>query len=103
MIAGSVARGVLTVILYVIFGAVVAFIAGPAVDAMVRWLRLPRTLAILVALVGGLMLIGLLVYLAAGPVVTEARALGGEVPQLVDRAQSQLTQLTDLLKKHNSR
>jgi predicted PurR-regulated permease PerM len=100
VIAGSVARGVLTVILYVIFGAVVAFVAGPAVDAMVRWLRLPRTLAILIALIGGLGLIGLLVYLVAGPVVTEARALAGEVPQFIARAQSQLSQLGDFLKKH---
>jgi predicted PurR-regulated permease PerM len=100
VIAGSVARGVLTVILYVIFGAVVAFVAGPAVDAMVRWLRLPRTLAILIALIGGLALIGLLVYLVAGPVVTEARALAGEVPQFIARAQSQLSQLGDVLKKH---
>jgi predicted PurR-regulated permease PerM len=101
VIAGSVARGVLTVILYVIFGGVVAFIASPAVDALVRWLRLPRTLAILIVLVGGLVVIGLLVYLIAGPVVTEARTLAGEVPRLVNRGQAQLSRLTDFLKQHN--
>jgi len=101
VIAGSVARGVLTVILYVIFGGVVAYIAGPAVDAMVRWLRVPRTVAILAALVGGMVIIGLLVYLVAGPVVTEARTLAGEVPRLVSRAQSQLTRLTSFLKERN--
>lgn len=99
VIAGSVARAVLTVILYVIFGGVVAFVVGPAVEAMVRWLRLPRTVAILVTLVGGLVLIGLLVYLVAGPVVTEARSLAGEVPRLVGRGQSQLTRLSAFLKQ----
>jgi predicted PurR-regulated permease PerM len=101
VIAGSVARGVLTVILYVIFGGVVSFIAGPGVDALVRWLRLPRTVAILVTLLGGLVLVGLLVYLVAGPVVTEARTLAGEVPGLVGRAQSELSRLTSFLRAHN--
>jgi predicted PurR-regulated permease PerM len=101
VIAGSVARGVLTVILYVIFGGVVAYIAGPAVDALVRWLRVPRTVAILVTLLGGIVVIALLVYLVAGPVVTEARTLAGEIPRLVSRAQSQLTRLTSFLKERN--
>src|SRR5579872_4057821 len=101
VIAGSVARGVLTVILYVIFGGVVAFIAGPAVDGLVRWLRLPRTVAILATLLGGLVVIGLMVYLVAGPVVTEARTLAGEVPGLVSRAQSELTRLTSFLRERN--
>jgi predicted PurR-regulated permease PerM len=101
VIAGSVARGVLTVILYVIFGAVLSFIAGPAVEGLVRGLRLPRTLAILVTLGGGLVLIGLAVYLVSGPVVTEARSLASEVPQLVSRGQSTLDRLSSFLKQRN--
>jgi predicted PurR-regulated permease PerM len=101
VIAESLARDVLSVILFVVFGAVVAFVAGPAVDAMVRWLRLPRSLAILLTLGGGLVLIGLVVYMVSGPVVAEARSLAGQVPGLVGRVQSALDQLTSLLRKHN--
>jgi predicted PurR-regulated permease PerM len=101
VIAGSVARGVLTVILYLIFGAVVSFVAGPAVEALVRWLRLPRSLAILLTLGGGLVLIGLALYLVSGPVVTEARSLAGQVPELVGRVQTSLDRLTEVLRKHN--
>ena len=101
VIAQSVARGVFSVILFVVFGAVVAFIAGPAVDALVRWVRLPRTLAILLTLGGGLVLIGLVLYLVSGPVVAEARSLASQVPGLVERVQSALNQLTSMLRKHN--
>jgi predicted PurR-regulated permease PerM len=101
VIASSVARSVLTVILFVVFGAVVSFVAGPVVDAAVRWLRLPRTLAILLTLAGGLAIVGLLLYLVSGPVVAEARSLAAQVPGLVERVQSALNQLTALLRKHN--
>ncbi|HEV3125354.1 MAG TPA: AI-2E family transporter [Candidatus Dormibacteraeota bacterium] len=92
---------VLTVVLFVVFGAVVSFIASPGVDALVRYLRFPRTLAILTVLGGGLTLIGLLIYLAAGPVVDEARTLANQVPALIGRAQGELNTLEAYLKDRN--
>lgn len=92
---------VLTVVLFVIFGAIVSFIASPAVDALVKYPRFPRTLAILAVLGGGLAVIGLLVYLAAGSVVDEARTLANQVPDLVNRAQSEVNRFGDFLKDRN--
>lgn len=92
---------VLNVVLYVVFGALVAFVAGPIVDALERYGHLPRTLAILVTLVGGLALLGLAGYLVAGPIVEEARSLATQVPSLVNRAQSELDRLNSFLRAHN--
>jgi predicted PurR-regulated permease PerM len=92
---------VLTVVLFVVFGAVVSFVASPAVDVLVKYVRLPRTLAILAVLGGGLGVLGLLVYLAAGPVVDQARSLANDVPSLVNRAQSELNSLSSYLKDRN--
>jgi predicted PurR-regulated permease PerM len=92
---------VLTVVLFVVFGAVVSFVASPAVDLLVKYLRFPRTLAILAVLGGGLGVLGLLVYLAAGPVVDQARSLANDVPGLVNRAQSELNSLSRYLKDRN--
>lgn len=97
VVSGAVAA-VLTVILYVVFGAIVSFIAGPAVDALERHARLPRTVAILLTLLGGLLVVGVLVYLAAGPVVDEARALASQVPSLIDRLSHEIDNLTSNLK-----
>jgi len=88
------------IVLYLIFGAIVAFLAGPAVDALTRFVRLRRTLAILVVLGGGLVVLAGLVYLVAGPIVEEARALAGDIPNLVRRGQDQLNRFSSFLKAH---
>ena len=98
--AGAIAA-VLSVVLYVIFGAILSFIAGPPVDLLVRWLRLPRTLAILLVLGGGLVLLGFLGYLVVGPLAEEARSLANQVPQLVNRAQGELNRISTYLKDKN--
>ena len=98
--AGAV-EAVLSVVLYVIFGAILSFIAGPPVDLLVRWARFPRILAILVVLGGGLVLLGFLGYLVVGPLAEEARSLANQVPGLINRAQGELNRLSSYLKDKN--
>ena len=100
-VSAGLLGAVLNVLLYLIFGAIVAFIAGPGVDGLVRYARVPRTIAILVVLGGGLLLVGLLVYVVAGSVVSEARSLANQLPDLVSRAQSLLNRLSNNLKARN--
>lgn len=94
-------EAVLSVVLYVIFGAILSFIAGPPVEALIRFARLPRTLAILAVLAGGLVLLGLLGYLVVGPLAEEARSLANQVPGLVNRAQGELNRVSSYLKDKN--
>jgi predicted PurR-regulated permease PerM len=92
---------VFNIVLYLIFGAIVAFIAGPAVDALQRYARVPRTPAILIVLGGGLVVLAGLVYLVAGPIVEEARSLANDIPSLVRRGQDELNRFTSFLKSRN--
>ncbi|MGH7904981.1 MAG: hypothetical protein ACREPA_12790, partial [Candidatus Dormibacteraceae bacterium] len=69
--------GVLVIVLYVVFGGIVALIAAPGARALEHRARFPRTLAILVTLLGGLMLIAAFGYLVSGPLATEAHQLVG--------------------------
>jgi predicted PurR-regulated permease PerM len=92
---------VLNVVLFVVFGAIVALVASPLVDALVRVARLPRTASVLLVLLGGIAVLGLLLYIVAGPVVEEARSLANQVPNLVSRAQSELNRLNGFLRDHN--
>ncbi|HET9051315.1 MAG TPA: AI-2E family transporter [Candidatus Dormibacteraeota bacterium] len=90
VVLGGFVTAVLTVMLYLVFGAVISFIVSPIVDGLERWARIPRTAAILLALLGVLGVLVLLVYLAAGPTVTEAQQLAAKVPEFVSRANSEI-------------
>jgi predicted PurR-regulated permease PerM len=76
---------ILTVVLYVLFGAVIAFIAGPSVALLERRLHLPQVPAILLTLLCGLALVVLLGFLITAPIVDEASQLGKQGPALINR------------------
>jgi predicted PurR-regulated permease PerM len=81
----SVMGAFLNVILYVLFGAMIAFIAGPVVDLLDARLRLPRSAGILLTLLGGLGLAVLLGFLIASPIVSEAAQISKQGPAVVAR------------------
>jgi predicted PurR-regulated permease PerM len=81
----SFLAAILTVVLYVLFGAVIAFIAGPIVALLGRRLHLPQVPAILLTLLCGLALVVLLGFLITAPIVDEASQLGKQGPALINR------------------
>ncbi len=99
VVLGGVLQSFFKIVLYLAFGGIVSFLAGPLVDALHRYLRVPRTVAILTTLLGGLAVLSGAVYLAAGPTVNEARSLAEQVPDLIQRANNELQSLRDQL--HN--
>ena len=99
IVEGAVSA-VLEVVLFVVFGAILAFILAPLVEALQRWARMPRTLAILLSLLLALSVLGGLIALVAGPIVTEARSLAGQVPDLINRGNGELDRLSTYLRNH---
>jgi predicted PurR-regulated permease PerM len=97
VIFGGFVSAVLTVVLYLVFGAIISFIVGPIVDGLARWLRIPRTLAILMTLLGLIFVVGVLLYLAASPTVTEAQQLSDRVPDFINRASNELKSIQNQL------
>jgi predicted PurR-regulated permease PerM len=91
---------VLTVLLYVLFGAVIAFIAGPIVRLLEQRMRFPHTAAILVTLLAGLALVGLIGFLIATPIVDEASQLSKQGPDLVKRINDILNSVRTQLAAH---
>jgi predicted PurR-regulated permease PerM len=79
----SVLGALLTVVLYVLFGAVIAFIAGPVVQMLEDRLHTPRTAAILLTLLVGVAVISGIGYLIATPIVDEASQLSKQGPALI--------------------
>jgi predicted PurR-regulated permease PerM len=79
----SALGALLTVVLYVLFGAVIAFIAGPIVQMLEDRLHTPRTAAILLTLLVGVAVIGGIGYLIATPIVDEASQLSKQGPALI--------------------
>ncbi|GAC1336841.1 MAG: hypothetical protein NVSMB29_00270 [Candidatus Dormibacteria bacterium] len=98
---GGALQTVLKVVLYVLFGGIIGFIGGPAVDALERRARIPRGLAIAVVLFSGLAALGLLVYLVAGAAASEAAQLRAQVPGLVARGQSSFAAVDQQLAARN--
>ena len=98
VVLGGVVKVFLAVVLYVVFGAIISFLVGPLVDVLTRFVRLPRTVAILAILLGALALLAGGVYLAAGPAVNEARTLADPVPDLIHRLNGELEFLRNSLR-----
>ncbi|MFN2450996.1 MAG: AI-2E family transporter [Candidatus Dormibacteria bacterium] len=98
---GGALDTVLKVVLYVLFGGIIGFIGGPAVDALQRRARMPRGLAIVMVLLSGLAGIGLLVYAVAGAAASEAEQLRAQVPGLIARGQTSLHVLDQQLASRN--
>lgn len=99
-VAQSVLGAVLTVVLYILFGAVIAFIAGPVVQALEDRLHTPRTVAILLTLLFGVALIGGIGYLIATPIVDEASQLSKQGPALIKQINDIVTTVRSQLASH---
>ena len=97
LIVHSWVSAVLTVILYIVFGAVIGFLLSPVTDALERHARFPRTLAALTSILLLLAVIAGLVYLVAGPLISEARTLSSNVPGYLDRGNHLINQLRQQL------
>jgi predicted PurR-regulated permease PerM len=91
---------VLTVLLYVLFGAVIAFIAGPLVAVLEERLRIPRTVAILVTLLVGLLVVVGVGWLIATPIVDEASQLSKRGPALIRQINDILNSVRSQLATH---
>ena len=92
--------GLLSILLFFVFGAVVAFAAAPVMRALERWARFPHLLAVLTSLLGVLVVVAPLVYLVAGPLATEITALVRQAPGLVRSAQQHVADVERTLNAH---
>lgn len=81
---------ILSVALYLVFGAMAALLAAPAVDWFERRARFPRPLAIIVVLVAGVAVVSGLIAAVAGPIASQA-------PRFLDRADASLQVLRTAL------
>jgi predicted PurR-regulated permease PerM len=97
VILGGFVSAVFNVVLYIVFGAIVSFLLGPAANFLVRRVGMPRTPAVLLVLLGTLSVIGLAIYLAASPTATEAKTLADQVPGFIARANDKLATLRNQL------
>lgn len=88
LIVQSWVIGVLDVILYIIFGTVLAFIGAPLAKVAQHRLRLPRTLAALVALAIEIAVLAALGWVISGPLVNEGESLARAIPGWIERVQS---------------
>ncbi len=101
LVVQSVLGSILSVALFAVFGIIVALVAAPPVAALERYLHLPRTLASVVVLIGGVSILSLVGYLIAGPLATEARALyENQLPRLLTDASDTLASLQNQLALH---
>jgi predicted PurR-regulated permease PerM len=89
--------GLLTIVLYVIFGAVVAFAATPIMRALERWAHFRHLPAVLCSLLAVLIVVAALVYLVAGPLATEITGLVKQAPKLLSAAQEKLGEIQHAL------
>jgi predicted PurR-regulated permease PerM len=92
--------GLLTIILFVVFGTVVAFAATPVMRALERWARFPHMLAVLASLLAVLVVVAALIYLIAGPLAAEVSSLIRRGPTLVREAQQRIAQIEQTLNAH---
>ena len=99
-IVQSFLGAVLTVVLYVMFGAVISFIASPVVVLLETRARLPRTPAIVLTLLAGLGLAALLIFLIATPIVDEASQLVKQGPQIIKQINDIFTNVQSQLAAH---
>jgi predicted PurR-regulated permease PerM len=96
----SVLGALLTVVLYVLFGAVIAFLAGPIVQMLEDRLHTPRTAAILLTLLVGVAVIGGIGYLIATPIVDEASQISKQGPALIKQINDIVSTVRSQLASH---
>ncbi|MGH7610515.1 MAG: AI-2E family transporter, partial [Candidatus Dormibacteria bacterium] len=91
---------ILTVILALILAVAITFLADPAVTLLHERGRLPKSLAVLLTLVVGLVVVAGILFLVGGPLVGEARSLAGHVPHLLHRVNGVISQVRTQLDQH---
>jgi predicted PurR-regulated permease PerM len=91
---------VLTVILALVLALAITFVADPVVGLLKRRAHLSPSLAVLATLIAGLVLVAAVLYIVGGPLVGEARGLATQVPHLLHRANTEISQLRAQLGKH---
>lgn len=79
LIAHAWLLAILSVVLYVAFGAVLALVAGPAVSALTHR-RVPRPVAIALVVGGGLLVMGVVIYWVGLNLVQEVTQLSHRLP-----------------------
>ena len=102
LVVQSWVAGLLTIILLVVFGAVVAFAASPVMRGLER-LRFPHLLAVLLSLAAVVAVVAGLVYLVASPLAAEISSLAAQAPRLLSGAQQRLGELQSWLGAHGIR
>ena len=91
LLIGGLMGIVASVVLYAVFGIVVALVAQPAVSGLERRLRLPRSLAIVGVLGGAVAVVVLLGLALAGPLAAEAKDFfDNDLPRIVSASNSAL-------------
>ena len=91
---------ILTVILALVLAIAITFVAAPVAGQLERRARFPPTAAVLTTLVVGLICVAGLLFLVGGPLVGEARGLATQVPHLLQRANTEISQIRSYLSKH---
>jgi len=100
VIVKGLAVAVLSVLICSLLASIISFLGAPVVDRLDRRLHVPRTVAVLLTMVVGIGLLGLVVWLASGPLVTEGRGLAAQTPSFVHRADRVINQLQRQLLAH---
>jgi len=91
---------ILTVILALVLAVAIAFVADPLVGLLRRRAHLPPSLAVLTTLIAGLVVVAAVFYIVGGPLVGEARGLATQIPHLLHRANTEISELRSQLGKH---
>ena len=86
----------LTIVLFVVFGAVVTFVASPIVRGLER-LRVPHVVAVLLSLLAVLAVVAGLLYLVAGPLAQEVTSLTRQAPALIRDVQQRIASIQQAL------
>lgn len=96
----SALAALLSVVLYLLFGAVISFIASPVVELLAGRLGMPRTPAILLALLVLVGVVGGVGLLIAGPIVGEIQQLTRQGPAIINSINQMANTARDQLASH---
>lgn len=100
LVLQSWATALLTILLFVVFGAVVALAASPITHALERWARFPHLLAVLGSLLAVLCVVAGLLYLVAGPLAAEVTSLIRQGPGILSDLQRRIAGIEHNLNAH---
>lgn len=96
----ALARAAGTVLLVFLVAAVLALILNPAVAALQRRLRLPRSLAVMTVYLALLVALVAAGFLLANPIADQAARFGRDVPRIVDDANARLADVQRYFDDH---